>query len=858
MCSVVTHDYNRAHDDALDDAFDDALDVEALLELVKRCLDDQSFDQLANVCQKLQSAVCDTSNQLAFWKFGGIAVLSNVLTQCQHGPNEVLVQACAVLAGITFDAEDLTDRSVDKAVQALRCLLDQTIDGPEEVRKGAYAAIDKVMCAETTLMQMTEHHATFNVACDVKTLVANIKQHLNDKSTTLLTHACWVLRQRLRNPQVMLSEADDATQTLIEVVRQYKDGPTDLLKHACAVLCVTNNCVPGKIDAMVDVLKHYAEGPDDLLDLACFVLFKTSKISANREMCHQVVNVIRRHLDGPVWLLYNACRALQRIAIDDANEESCAAAGGIRHLFELVTHYRDQGPTALLSSALVAIRIMTHNHNQGDVIRTVPADIQTLISVLSCYSDGPDVVLEEACSVLCNITWNKKNHASCQAECGACGGIEVVVGILRRCCSEASTLLAEACCLFINVTYANAENIARCSAAGGVQVVIAIIKTALEAVRKIASDASESRDVSMLGTKATCDVRSCACKSKHGFLLQKSCWALRNIIVDKRNQDLCSYYGGIEVLVDAVNQLCCDELRHQLCAALSAMTANNHDNQVKCIKSKGFEAAVRCIDFCGIDNVDKLHVACVLLSNITATYDQFDQFDAKLFHGIESVLWAVHRHWHAKSPPLFLKHACRVLANISKSNAQARVVCGKTKGVKVMIDILTHYCNYDLDAMIGDSDYFELVEATCCALSSMTTGNADNYATCCSDGGLHAVVGVLQAFRFGPASLLCEALRLMSDLTLNSKSCLGVSSAYYYAILLDVLKHNIHMPVVVEEACEVICNITCYAEHQLQCKKAGGIAILSAVITRYNNGCPGFAYLLHQARQALLSIFTFD
>lgn len=311
MCSVEKHD-----------------DVAAVLDTIKRCLGSGSYDQLADACIILRDAVCNASNQVAFWEVDGIAALAGVLTQCQSGPPGVLVQACAVLAAVSFNAKDMTERSVDKAIQALRNVLS---NGPAEVHQPAYAALDNIMLDNTTVVDPGNHHhhATCNVDCDVKTLVATIKRYLNDGSTELLTHACWVLRQRLRarNPRVMLSDVDGGARTLVEVVTQYKHGPTDLLKHACAALYSTTESVPGQHQASVDVLKLHAKGPADLVQMACWGLCSTG---SNKEMCHEVVNVVRRYLAGPVWLLNTACYVLAYIAKDEANEASCAEAGGIK------------------------------------------------------------------------------------------------------------------------------------------------------------------------------------------------------------------------------------------------------------------------------------------------------------------------------------------------------------------------------------------------------------------------------------------------------------------------------------------------------------------------------------------------
>ena len=820
-------------------------DVAAVIGMIRHCLDDKSFDQLADACKTLQDAVCNAENEAAFWKVDGITALADVLTQCTNGPKEVLVQACAAIKAVSFTANDLFDCSVGKAIMAVRNVIYQTNYGPEEVRIAAFAALDKIMRARTAVDD-DAHHATCNVACDIKTLVDKIKQCLNDGSTELLTHACWVLRQRLRarNPRVMLSDVDDGTQTLVDVVTRYKDGPTDVLKHACSALFNTTICTTGQIIALVDVLKLYADGPVDLVELACLGLYNAG---ANTEMCHEVLKALRRHRDGPAWLLNSCCGVLVAIARDKANKASCAAAGGIRDLLELVARF-SEGPVALQTSALAAIWSISYHQFRTGTLWTVPSDVVTITNILTRYHDGPDALLTQACGALLNITWNETNRALCQREFGACGGIKAVVPLLWRCCSKASQLLTNACGLLVNVTTdSNDENVATCGAAGGVQVVIEIIKTALAAVAAAVSGAAHD------ASKSKCHVKTCACTSQFGLLLTKSCWALRNLVkVNQHNRIQCSQYGGIKVLIDAMPQLCLFEadLRYKLCEVLDAMTVDSVDNQLTS-GAKGIKAALHCISLCGIDDVDKLQPACALLSNITATYDECD---AQLVCGIETVLCAVQRHWQAKSPPLFLKHACQVIANISKHNAQAKVVCNNARGVETMINILTHYCT-NTGTSSKSNDYFTLLETTCCALRSMTTSNAANYAKCSSCGGLKAVVDIIRAFESGPASLLYEALGLMCDLVSQSKTSLIVGGNQYYGVetVLRVLRRSSNELVVLEQACAVLCSITWHPVDIFKCKQCGGVSLLASIVKQYSSK-PGFAYLVHQARQALLNI----
>ena len=77
-------------------------------------------------------------------------------------------------------------------------------------------------------------------------------------------------------------------------------------------------------------------------------------------------------------------------------------------------------------------------------------------------------VLEKACEMLLrNLT--QANNADNRAKCGAAGGVEVVLDILRHHNDgpAAGALLEDACWALWNMTVNNADSKGRCVAAGG-------------------------------------------------------------------------------------------------------------------------------------------------------------------------------------------------------------------------------------------------------------------------------------------------------------------------------------------------------------------------------------------------------
>ena len=84
-------------------------------------------------------------------------------------------------------------------------------------------------------------------------------------------------------------------------------------------------------------------------------------------------------------------------------------------------------------------------------------------------ADGRVGLLQKGCEVLKIMTRGDVNN---RAKCGAAGGVEVLVEILRRYqVGGPALVLQEACRALRNSTYSNTANKAKCRAAGGVEVV---------------------------------------------------------------------------------------------------------------------------------------------------------------------------------------------------------------------------------------------------------------------------------------------------------------------------------------------------------------------------------------------------
>ena len=135
-----------------------------------------------------------------------------------------------------------------------------------------------------------------------------------------------------------------------------------------------------------------------------------------------------------------------------------------------------------------------------------------MLDLLRCRSGGAPSLLEKAFAALIPVTDNA-------ARCGAAGGVEVVLEVLRRHkdSPDAAELLTQACWALRNITV-NADNKARCGAAGGVEVVLDILRRHNEGGPAAAA------------------------------LLEQACRALHNITINAANLRKCRAANGQAVV----------------------------------------------------------------------------------------------------------------------------------------------------------------------------------------------------------------------------------------------------------------------------------------------------------------------
>ena len=134
----------------------------------------------------------------------------------------------------------------------------------------------------------------------------------------------------------------------------------------------------------------------------------------------------------------------------------------------LRAHLAD-GRVGLLQKGCEVLKIMTRDVNNKAKCGAA-GGVEVLVEILRRYQvGGPALVLQEACAALGNSTCSNTDN---KAKCGAAGGVEVLVEILRRYqVGGPALVLQRACGALWSSTYSNTANKAKCRAAGGVEVV---------------------------------------------------------------------------------------------------------------------------------------------------------------------------------------------------------------------------------------------------------------------------------------------------------------------------------------------------------------------------------------------------
>ena len=225
-------------------------------------------------------------------------------------------------------------------------------------------------------------------------LTCVVKHHSND--AVLLEQACWLVSNTTHNRDNQV---------------EYGDA--------------------GFVEALVDIIERYVACEQlGMLEHACLALCNLTQIHQNQAMCGKagidaLVKVIVQHHDQPA-LLKAACCALRNTTLN--NQTKCQH-NTVRAVVGVVQNYLT-GPTDLLIDACAALANMTNEHNFNQFYCGLSRGVEALLDVIRRHMDEP-VLLEKACTALCNITSTPCREDN-RLKCWDKGGFQTLVDVIKH------------------------------------------------------------------------------------------------------------------------------------------------------------------------------------------------------------------------------------------------------------------------------------------------------------------------------------------------------------------------------------------------------------------------------------------
>ena len=223
----------------------------------------------------------------------------------------------------------------------------------------------------------------------------------------------------------------------------------------------------------------------DVLQIVHDLRVRLTAAGVDHSSCADVVVVVvalQRNLAAE--LLEPACGALWRLVCDGANNlAACAAAGGVEALVQVLQVHRAAGPAGLLEvacKALARTTVVRPNAARCGAAGGGNAVVGVLSRAVALVDGGGGApasgLLYQACLLLRNIT---TGNVSNQAQCGAAGGVELAVGVLRRYVASgpaAAGLLEHASAAVWSLTASIAINQTKCEAAQGAEILVDVLR----------------------------------------------------------------------------------------------------------------------------------------------------------------------------------------------------------------------------------------------------------------------------------------------------------------------------------------------------------------------------------------------
>jgi hypothetical protein len=226
--------------------------------------------------------------------------------------------------------------------------------------------------------------------------------------------------------------------------------------------------------------------------------------------------------------------------------------------------------------------------------------VEALVKIVKAYHSLPSTVIESACAALWNVLHSMPEH---QRTCGEDGGVEALVSVIRHYVAVDGPvpLLVSACwmaCGALRHAILTIDaNKAKCIQAGALATIGALIKHCMAPAHK-------------------------ATRSQKASLFTEACAVLEDISVFSSKQGASlGNASEMEVLVGLVNEWHRDApeiVMQRVCATISTLVASNcNDDQNKFVVCGGADAFVNLAKRCSLvtmADVAKLHDVCKVLT----------------------------------------------------------------------------------------------------------------------------------------------------------------------------------------------------------------------------------------------------
>ena len=486
-------------------------------------------------------------------------------------------------------------------------------------------------------------------------------------------------------------------------------------------------------------------------------MFDCAVVHAAVRGIEAVVEVIRRHLLAPSLksgaVLERACWALSTITIDDHNssqlEYAAAAAAGVAGLMvQIINRYPNND--ALLKYACKVLINITLNQ---DTIEACGAagGVEAVIELMKSHREGAVDLLMAACGVLTSITESAANAAKCTT------GVGVVMDIIKRCIKQCkremncknsihAALLEEACCALSNIT-TNITNKVACGVAG-VKLMVKVIKT---------HTYGES-------------------------LLMQACSVLANLTLkNNANKAACGEVGGTEALVEVIkaHRTGPSDLLQNACLAIGRIAIND-DNEALCGEAGGPQLLVDIIETHSTGPPELLRDACFALNNITVNAANEARCGTR---GVGAMVGLIKRFF--KEPSDVLRNACEVLGNIV-FNDDNNASCSAVGGIDVVVAVINQYNNKTSKASCEDA----VLKSACRALNSILGNSShNNQALCGKSGGVEAALKLIKHNdNYAVQQQACHMLfKMVQDCASNKKRFADAQGA---RVMAKLIKHG--------------------------------------------------------------------